>query len=59
MTCAALQVVVLAGGTNDFRSTTPPLEEWTSDVINFLDMVSFLLQVSTVASSKFVNEDTG
>lgn len=35
-----LQIVVLAGGTNDFRSTAPPLEEWTNDIISFIDMVS-------------------
>lgn len=53
---AALQVVVLAGGTNDFRSTTPPLEEWTNDVISFLDMVRLPLHVPYhVASASVVN----
>lgn len=42
-----MQIVVLAGGTNDFRSSVPPaLEEWTSDIIDFLDMVRPLLHVS-------------
>lgn len=35
-----LQIVVLAGGTNDFHATAPPLEEWTNDIISFIDMVN-------------------
>ncbi len=36
-----MQVVILAGGTNDFHLTTfPPLEEWTSDILNFINTVS-------------------
>ena len=35
-----MQVVVMAGGTNDFHATPPPLEEWTSDIINFMNTVS-------------------
>lgn len=58
MASAALQVVVLAGGTNDFRSTTPPLDEWTSDVISFLDMVRLLFHVSHhVASANVMIEN--
>ena len=37
-----LQIVVLAGGTNDFHAAAPPLEEWTDDIINFIDMVGAL-----------------
>ena len=37
-----MQVVVMAGGTNDFHATPPPLEEWTSDIISFMNTVSHL-----------------
>ena len=37
-----LQIVVLAGGTNDFHAAAPPLEEWIDDIINFIDMVGAL-----------------
>ena len=58
--CCCLQIVVLAGGTNDFRSTTPPLEEWTNDVISFLDMVSTASCVCYhVGSSSVVCENAG
>lgn len=31
----------MAGGTNDFHLTTPPpLEEWTSDILSFMNTVS-------------------
>ena len=35
-----MQIVVMAGGTNDFHSTPPPLEEWTSAIIDFMNTVS-------------------
>lgn len=41
-----LQVVVLAGGTNDFISGFQPLpiQAWRSQVLEFIDTVSFLLE---------------
>lgn len=37
----SLQIVVLAGGTNDFHAAAPPLEQWISDNLNFMSEVSF------------------
>ena len=36
---AALQIVVLAGGTNDFHAAPPPQDQWTSDNLNFISEV--------------------
>lgn len=34
-----LQIVVMAGGTNDFHGDLPPLEQWVSDNLNFMSEV--------------------
>ena len=36
-----LQIVVLAGGTNDFHGAAPPLQQWISDNLDFMSEVSF------------------
>ena len=35
-----MQVVILAGGTNDFHTIPTPLIEWLSDAIELIDEVS-------------------
>ena len=36
----ALQIVVLAGGTNDFHAAPPVQEQWTSDNLIFMSEVN-------------------
>ncbi|KAL3146173.1 hypothetical protein ABBQ32_002883 [Trebouxia sp. C0010 RCD-2024] len=34
------QIVVMAGGTNDFHGDLPPLEQWISDNLNFMSEIT-------------------
>ncbi len=38
--CQCMQVVILAGGTNDFHTAPTPLDEWVSDAIELIQNVS-------------------
>ena len=42
-----VQLVVMAGGTNDFLTAPPDLDEWRSDIINFISTVRQLIFVQT------------